>query len=276
MALNHDYVTYLGIMNTICAIFIIVISIFASSRHRAKKTPITKTLLQMYACYIVSILTALVSVLFDLFDISTLRNMSDLEILRPDNQVLVLAHTIFFQINLLFLMPAIYYMFVFARFVFIQEEQKGAILVYFVKIMAIIAIILQFLAIVLLLSSIIPVMLGASIDVGLVSWGAVWVPLLAMVIFLVFTFIVAIPILIGAIEGWHRIPVDDPHRSNFLYLAIMAALVLLMIGFAILETILLENGVSYPNLGTLFMWTPALVLQYAAYRGFFSHKSTNS
>jgi len=111
--------------------------------------------------YIFSIITALASILFDLFEIPILSSASNMETLPADSLVLVLTHTFFYQTDIIFLMPAMYYMFVFARFVFIEEGQKRAMLVYLVEIMAIGAIILQFLAIILLLSSIIRGISGA-------------------------------------------------------------------------------------------------------------------
>jgi len=78
---------------------------------------------------------------------------------------------------------------------------------------------------------------------------------------------------VGIIEKSRLLPGYDPHRSNFLYLAVMAFFYLLLMGFYVLDVVLAQGGLEYPTPALFMVWICASAALYAGYRGYFSIKS---
>jgi hypothetical protein len=271
--LNPDYIL-LGTIIGISTFLMIILTVLAVLRHREKQTPMTRTLLVMYALFILGNGAGLVSAIFGIFNIPSIMFGSNVSTLSGDQLVMALIHTFFAQIELLFFLEAFYFMFVFAQLVFGSDaDGLDQIRGKLIKILIGTAIVLQSLASILLGYSMVLAILGSPVNEVLIWLGATILPIVVLIIQMPFVLLTVIPILTETTRARHRISKDDPHRSNFLYLGIMAFILLLTPIFTVLIIALSVSGVPYPNFAVYLTIVVQPVNIYAGYRGFFAVKS---
>jgi len=264
----------LGIIVGYCTLFALVITISAYMRHRAKKTPVTKALLFMFAFILIAVTASLVTVFFEFPPLYNDEVVGDLlKVSDPVEIMLTLTNTFFYQLAVIFTLLGFYCWVAFARLVFFGGEDKRRPIIKLVKIVVFIAIVIQLLVYVLLLYLIIGFTSGVPLDRDLLLLSASTLPLVVAIIQLALYLCIMLPTLIRAIQVQHRLSIDDPHRSNFLYLGVMAFFFLLMMGFNLLDMVLLVLGEDYPTLAFIVFWLIVSAALYAGYRGFFSTKS---
>ncbi|OLS15320.1 MAG: hypothetical protein RBG13Loki_1101 [Promethearchaeota archaeon CR_4] len=252
-----------------CCIFGIGILISAYSRHREKKSPITKTLLILHIYLVAFIFVSLVSTLFHLFDIPVISGTVTESTFPLGDRVLILCHTFFYQFAVIFLLCAFNYYYVFTRIVFGGGKSKK-----WIVIMIFVTIINQVGISAIILYSLLSVMSGLPVNYELVSLGVALMALLGGLILLAANCIISIPVFRDSIHLWKRTPKEDPNKSNALYIGIMALLNILSIIFTIVDIVLARyGGVAYPTIAFVIAWLCVPLIIYTAYRGYFSRKS---
>ena len=151
--------------------------------------------------------------------------------------------------------------------------KRGALLKW-VKILTAVALAIQFFINSVLVYAIACVLTGIPPDYTLVGNSVLLLPIIVAIIMLVLYGMVTFPVFFLALRLWKHTSHDDPHKSDLLYLAVMAFFIILQAIFNIWDTFLLQEGVKYPTLVLLLVWLCTPVIVYAAYRGYFASKPT--
>ncbi|OLS15975.1 MAG: hypothetical protein RBG13Loki_0391, partial [Promethearchaeota archaeon CR_4] len=188
---------------------------------------------------------------------------------------LILGHTFFYHFAVLFLDFAFYYYYSFSRIAF-GEAEEGEKFIKLKKSLIAATISIEAVINAILLYTIARLMLKIPVDALFyisVSLSVALLPLIDGIIFLVATTLVSFPLLYNSLRLRKRVPKDDPHKSNLLYLAVLAFLQIFSIIFAEINIILVIGGAEPPTLAFIFSWICVPMLLYAGYRGFFAHKS---
>ncbi|OLS15321.1 MAG: hypothetical protein RBG13Loki_1102 [Promethearchaeota archaeon CR_4] len=242
-------------------------------RYQRKKTRITKVLILLHVYLASSMIVILISSIFDFFEIPIVISEEDILAFLPDELPLVFIHTLFSPLRGIFILPAFYYFCVFAQLVFFMEEEKRKKLVKWSVILIAVALAVTFFVIGLLLYVIGCSLADLPIDYILITLIVLRSRLFVKIITLVVFCMVAFPVFFISFRLWKQRPQDDPHKSDLLYFAIMAFVLILLPIFELVDFLLLQAGATRPTIGFLLqmLWIPVLV--YAAYRGYFASKS---
>jgi len=254
-------------------VFGIGILVSAYSRYRVKRTRLARTLLTVQVYMNLFIIASLVSALFGFSDIHLLLDEASVSLYLADNPVMVLTYTFIYQLVTLPFLPVIYYLYVFARSVFMEEE-KGGKLAKWVNIIFAVAIIIQILINGLLLYAIACSLSGLPIDYydSLVSLSVTLLVLIVAILNLVLSCIVFFPISLKSIRLWKRTPSEDPHKLDLFYIGAMAFASIIGLVFNLVDIILQQNGFTYPTPAFLIVWICVPTTVYTAYRGYFASK----
>jgi hypothetical protein len=258
------------IFSTACAVGLFIAILF---RYRVKKTPITKSLIILQVYFTLTTIISLITAFIAFFDIPVLSSENDVLTLDAGNSALVLAHTFFFQLAVLFALPTFYYFYVFARIVFFPEEEKGGKFLKWVRGLIVGTIAIQVVIISLLLYAIVRSLAGLSPNSGLLILGVVNLALIVAILKLACFFSVTIPVLFNSLRLWKNVAQDNPYKSNLFYITVMALFTILQGVFNIIDVFLLQAGFEHPTLAHFLLWFCIPVIEYATYRGFSSSKS---
>jgi hypothetical protein len=220
-----------GIGTLISFVILLIFAISAFLRYLKKRTRLAKVIFYAFFAYAISMAFGLVSTVIQVQAI----DLGDFGLV---------AYVPFF-----WLVIGSYYLFIFSQIVFLGEHKHT---------------LLEVVAVIGTAGCIIFGVLRYYVPTQPITVGrVVWI--------LAFTGIIAIPILSGALHLRRRLPADDPHRTNLLYIAALAVAFLLMIVFFLLDTILImflswEN----PTIAFLLAEICVILMVYCAQRGFFS------
>jgi hypothetical protein len=227
---------YVEIVVILCTIYAIITTAIAYSRHRQKKTQLTKTIILMLIFWMLAILMFNGKMLCIIFDIT-------------EGPIYLLFYTT--PQHLLFI--GLYFMFGFVRIVFFGEGTDYG-----------------------RLTKIVAILIVGNITLGIIRdfFAFLFIPELVIVrdiLGIAVSLIVVVPTLFGALRLRRRLPKDNPHQSQLLHIAIMSVAYLLMVVSLIIENLIWERlGGEYPNEASFAMWVFIVVQLYATYHGFFS------
>jgi hypothetical protein len=226
-----EMLALVGIGTIISTIFSLAFAISAFLRHREKRTLLTKVIFYAFFSYALSMAVTVVLFVMGLLDI--------------DLGVFGLAGYLPFFL----LVIGSYYMFLFSQIVFLGEHKHTTI---------------EKLAVIMTIGCIIFGVLRYYVpDPAITAVRILWI--------LVFAGVIAIPIFFGALYARRRIPTDDPHRSNLLYIAALAIVFVLTNVFFLLDTILTTFLLwESPTIAFLAAQICIILITYCAQRGFFS------
>src|SRR4030042_1096628 len=238
-SIGEIFLLIIVVVGTICVTGILIA---AYARYRVKKTPVTRSLIFMHVYYLLTMFAALVSSLFDLFEIDLLLNEADLVNFLATNPPFVLLHNLFLNLQVLFMPLIQYYFYVFARLVFFAGEEKQAKLVKLVNGMIATGFAIQVTVMSLFVYAIVGSSRGFPASYELLFLIVYLLPVIVTIITLVYYFLVTLPVFFSSVRLWKRVSADDPHKKDLLYLAILAFANIIIGVFNTLDTLLLEGG----------------------------------